>query len=701
MFELNDQQRAAVAHRGGPLLVQAAAGTGKTGTLAHRVADLIDGGVAPGRICLLTFTRRAAQEMLRRAGQLTTPAAAAQVWGGTFHSVAHRVLRLHGRRLGLGAAFSVLDQGDATEVLALVRHDVVASWKATATAPATRVRRFPRADTLASIYSRVVSTAEPLSEVVARDFPWCRDQVAGIGAIFQGYTVRKRARRLLDFEDLLLAWRALGALPGGDALLSGLWDQVLVDEYQDVNRLQDDILTLLRPDGAGLTVVGDEAQAIYGFRAATAHNLARFAQRVAGTTVVRLDENYRSIPPILAVANAVMSPAPGGEMALWSRRAGSVRPLLRVSEDEAVQAEAVCDSVLRHREDGVLLQRQAVLFRASHHADGLELALARRNIPYVKYGGLRILEAAHVKDLLALLRVLDNPWDEIAWFRVWPLVEGVGPATARRVMAELGLAPDGGSEWAVEDPAATPLARLLAAPPWLPEAAAGAVAELRQALAECADGSLAGGATPAPGVQVERLGRWLQPAFERRYTSASARMGDLAQLAQVAGRYPDRGRFLVELTLDPPAATGDLAGPPLLDEDWLVLSTVHSAKGGEWDVVHLIHATDGMFPSDMACRDVEGIEEERRLMYVAVTRARDALEINLPQRYHVARDQFRRSSDRHLYAPVSRFLTDEVRALMDHDQVEAPAPLGGADPDELGAEDGMAAVDQFLSGLWA
>jgi DNA helicase II / ATP-dependent DNA helicase PcrA len=390
-----------------------------------------------------------------------------------------------------------------------------------------------------------------------------------------------------------------------------------------------------------------------------------------------------------------------------------VRPRLRVCEDEALQAEAVCDSVLRHREDGVALQRQAVLFRASHHADVLELALARRNIPYVKYGGLRILEAAHVKDLLALLRVLDNPWDEIAWFRLWPLVEGVGPGTARRVMAELGLAPPGvaangaggtgaagGEGWVEADPAATPLARLLAAPPRLPEVAAGTVAGLRAALAECADGSLAGGATPAPGVQVDRLAQWLHPVVERRYSSPSARMADLAQLGQVAGRYPDRGRFLVELTLDPPAATGNLAGPPLVDEDWLVLSTVHSAKGGEWDVVHIIHASDGMFPSDMACHDDEGIEEERRLMYVAVTRARDALEINLPLRYHVARDQFRRSSDRHVYAQVSRFLTDEVRALMDVEHAGPAIPADGAAPDAP-TGGGMGAVDQFLSALWA
>ncbi len=724
MFELNEQQRQAVAHRGGPLLVHAGAGTGKTGTLASRVADLISDGVAPGRICLLTFTRRAAREMLDRAGHLTTPAAAAQVWGGTFHSVAHRVLRLHGRRLGLGPAFSVLDQGDATEVFGLVRHDVLAEqseWPAGGPADVTAgSRRFPRPDTLASIYSRVVSAAEPLSTVVERDFPWCRQEVAGIRAIFEGYTARKRARQLLDFEDLLLAWRSLGAVSGGTELLAGLWDQVLVDEYQDTNQLQADILALLRPGGAGLTAVGDDAQAIYAFRAATAHNMSVFAQRFPGTTIVRLEENYRSIPPILAVANAVIAaaaadvvgsgPGSGSAKVLWSGRAGSGRPRLRVCEDEDIQAEAVCDSVLGHREDGVALARQAVLFRASHHADVLELALARRNIPYVKYGGLRILEAAHVKDLVALLRLLDNPWDEVAWFRVLPLIEGVGPATGRRVMADLGLPSritplrGDGPAWVAGDPATSPLARLLAAPPRLPEAAAGGLAGLREALMECADACLPGGATPGPGVQVERLNRWLQPAVERRYSSPTARMADLDQLAHVAARYGERGQFVVELTLDPPVATGDLAGPPLLDEDWLVLSTVHSAKGGEWDVVHVIHAADGMFPSDMACRDAEGIEEERRLMYVAITRARDALEINVPLRYHVFGEQFRRSSDRHVYAQVSRFLTEEVRDLMDEVQAGAPIPSDGAqDAGRGGLGDGaaMESVDRFLSGLWA
>ncbi|HSS08628.1 MAG TPA: ATP-dependent helicase, partial [Acidimicrobiales bacterium] len=415
MFVPNQEQQAAVEHPDGPLLVLAGAGTGKTGTLACRMAHLIESGIDPSRMCLLTFTRRAAQEMLTRAGRMSNPASAAQVWGGTFHAIAHRILRLHGRRLGLDPAFSVIDQGDATELFGLVRHEVVAASEPSSP-PA---RRFPRPDTLAAIYSRVVNTQQRLGSVLASDFPWCRDEALGIRAIFTAYTARKRQQHLLDFDDLLLCWRALG-----EGLLAGLWDHVLVDEYQDTNALQADILAALRPGGLGLTVVGDDAQAIYAFRAATARNMADFPARFPGTTVVRLEHNYRSTPPILAVANAIMTKN------LWSTRGGTRRPLLRTCEDEATEAEAVCDSVLSHREEGVLLRRQAVLFRASHHADLLELALVRRNIPYVKYGGLKFLEAAHVRDLLALLRVLDNPWDELAWFRTLQLLEGVGQATA-------------------------------------------------------------------------------------------------------------------------------------------------------------------------------------------------------------------------------------------------------------------------------
>jgi DNA helicase II / ATP-dependent DNA helicase PcrA len=699
--QLNPDQRAAVEHGAGPLLVLAGAGSGKTGTLACRVAHLLAAGAEPSRICLLTFTRRAAQEMLGRAGRLTDRTAAGRVWGGTFHAVANRVLRLHGRRLGLDPAFTVMDQGDTAELLGLVRHDLLASGEGVS----HEGRRFPRAETLTAIYSRTVNSQEPLSGVLTRDFPWCTDETGGIRAIFEAYTARKRQQHLLDYDDLLVCWLALSRVPGGGDLLARLWDYVLVDEYQDTNTLQADIVAALRPDGTGVTVVGDDAQAIYAFRAATSRNILDFPDRFPGTTVIRLEHNYRSTPPILAVANAIMAaagPAQGYTKVLWSARTGRRRPVLRTCEDETAQAEAVCDSVLAHREEGVALRSQAVLFRAGHHADLLELALVRRNIPYVKYGGLKFLEAAHVKDLLATLRVLDNPWDELAWFRVLRLLEGVGQASARRIMAELGVqrVPGGAPRPApaatlMPDAVVTPLARLLAAPPRVPPAAAAELAGLRSALADSADGCLPGGTTPPPGVQVERLRRWLQPVVVRRYDSPSSRLADLEQLQQAAARYGTRGRFVAELTLDPPVSTGDLAGPPMLDDDWLVLSTVHSAKGGEWDVVHVLHVTDGMFPSDMACRDADGIEEERRLLYVAVTRARDGLEVNVPLRYHHQRNGL---SDAHSYVQLSRFVTAGVRSLMTGDHA---GPVAGDDL-EVGEKGGggLGPVEDFLAGLW-
>ncbi len=700
MFELNDRQHLAVDHAGGPLLVLAGAGSGKTGTLAHRVARLLRDGADPDRVCLVTFSRRAAQELLARAGRLSDPTAAGRVWGGTFHSVANRVLRLHGRRLGLDPGFSILDAGDVTELFGLIRSDLGLHHDAGGSGAASPHRRSPRASTLASIYDRVVNTGDRLQVVLDRSFPWCAREADGIRASFEAYTARKRERQLLDYDDLLLCWRALGAVPG---LLPGLFDHVLVDEYQDTNALQADILSLLCPAGAGLTVVGDDAQAIYGFRAASSGNLLEFPERFPGTTIVRLEQNYRSTPPIVAVANAVMAEAAAGAAmtkVLWSERTGSRRPLLRSCGDEDAEAAAVCDSVLAHRDDGVALHDQAVLFRAASHSDLLELHLTRRNVPYVKYGGLKFLEAAHVKDLVSLLRVLDNPADELAWFRVLQLLEGVGAATARRVMGELGLGAAGAGSPAPGEPNVTPLARLLAAPPKVPAAARPELAGLREALAECADGCLPGGATPPAAVQVERLGRWLGPVMARTYDHAVARQADIRQLEGVAAAAPSRSRFVSDLTLDPPSSTAELAGPPLVDEDWLVLSTVHSAKGGEWEVVHVLHASDGMFPSDMATGDPEGIEEERRLLYVAVTRAKSVLEVNVPLRYHHRR---RPLADAHSYAQVSRFLTPAVRCLMDEAHVEGRPQFDdrlGPDGGQQVVAGGLAGVDRMLADLW-
>ena len=688
--QLNGAQQAAVDHGKGPLLILAGAGTGKTKTLAHRVGRLIGGGATPERVCLLTFSRRAAQEMLARAGRVADPTTARRVCGGTFHAVGHRLLRRHGAALGLSPGFTVLDESDTAELMGFVRHELgLASGKG---------RRFPKAETLAKVYSRMVNKQEPLREVLESAFPWSAGEVEGIGEVIRAYMTRKRAQNLLDFDDLLLCWRALGDGAGAGPM-AGMFDHVLVDEYQDTNALQADIIQLLSPVGEGLTVVGDDAQAIYSFRAASAQNILHFPQRFPGTTVIRLEENYRSTPPILAVANAVMAEASEGyAKTLWSARAAGRRPLLRRTLDDSAQAAAVCESVLGHREAGVLLQDQAVLFRAANHSDALEVELHRRNIPFVKHGGLRFLEAAHVKDLLALLRIIENPHDELAWFRALRLVDGIGPAKTSRLMNDLGIRRPAAASVAV-----SPLACFVAEvdsrrPSGSPSPDADAseqdeLVSLREAMADCV--ALAGATSDQPGVEVERLRRFLDPNVARRYDSSQARLADLDALQRIASGYTSRARLLADLTLDPPASTSDLAGDGSIDDDWLVLSTVHSAKGGEWRVVHLLHASDGLFPSDLSTGRADTLEEERRLFYVAVTRACDVLEINATQQYYFQRHSY---ADPHGFGQLSRFLSRPVQALFDQEQVlsagaeaAGPAPAGGS----------MATVDELVGSLLA
>ena len=426
LAELNAPQRAAVLHGDGPLLILAGAGTGKTATLAARVARLLADGVAPPRILLLTFTRRAADELRRRAELMAarTGADAGQhsgkVVGGTFHAVANRLLRRHGDVLGLGCDFGVLDQSDAADLIDLVRDDLGA---------ATGRRRFPRKGTLAAVYSRMVNAREKVGDVIAREHPWAVDHTDTIAEVLRGYVARKRARRLLDYDDLLLWWRALLDVPGIGDEVGQAFDHVLVDEYQDTNALQAEILSALRRSNRNLTVVGDDAQAIYAFRAATVENILGFPDRFPGATVIALEQSYRSTQGILDVANAVIAEAPEQwDKALWSQLPPGPRPRLHTCSDEAEQSDRVCDAVLAAREEGLELRDQAVLVRTGHHTAHLELELARRGIPFVKYGGLKFLEAAHVKDVLAVLRILDNPFDEVAWFRVLQLAGGRRPA---------------------------------------------------------------------------------------------------------------------------------------------------------------------------------------------------------------------------------------------------------------------------------
>ena len=637
--ELNVEQRAAATHSGETLLILAGAGTGKTTTLCARVAWLMAEGVPAERILLLTFTRRASREMIERARTLAERVApdAGRIVGGTFHSVAHRLIRVHAGSLGLDAGFGVLDAGDAGDLLDLVRQE-----RGGAESP----RRFPRAATILDIYSRTVNAQTPLSEVLAEFFPWCREHREALAEIFRAYGARKRTLGVLDLDDLLLYWRALVHDEAVGPLIADDFDHVLVDEYQDVNGLQVDIVADMRSRRSGLTVVGDDFQAIYGFRSASARHILDFPKRFPEAHTSKLERNYRSTTPILAVANAVSAQDRSGfPKELWTEREGGAPPELVFPRDEREQAVMVCEQVVASREEGTELREQAVLFRTNHDSVLLEVELTRRRIPFVKYGGLRYLEAAHVKDFIALLRLSDNPADELSWFRLLRLLDGVGPTRARRVLDTLRTSEEGSPE----------LKRWPQASEHVPPSSREHANAVIEALIQAGAGS-----TDNAAVQVERLCAAITPLIRLRYPDGAVRVADLDQLVLAARGAQDVRHFVSELVLDPPASSADLAGPPHLDEDYLVLSTVHSAKGLEWDAVHLIAAYDGNFPADMSTGTEEGIAEERRLFYVALTRPRRRLHVYVPARFYhrpSARD------DTHGMGQASRFLTETVQSL--------------------------------------
>ncbi|MEO6745230.1 MAG: ATP-dependent helicase, partial [Caldimonas sp.] len=607
---LNEAQRAAVEHGleqadrcGEALLVIAGAGSGKTMTLASRVARLVLAGADPQRVLLLTFSRRAAREMERRVGRAlhqalgygSTQPAPTLRWCGTFHSVAASLLREYALHIGLEPAFTILDRGDAEDLLGLVRHGLGFGD--------TKGRsRFPQKGTCLGIYSRAVNSRMPLKDLLLDSYPWCTEHADDLKRLFSAYVAEKQRQAVLDFDDLLLYWAQMMGDPTLARHVGARFDHVLVDEYQDTNRLQEAILLALKPDGRGLTVVGDDAQSIYGFRAAEVENILGFPGRFdPPARVVALERNFRSTQPLLDASNAVIALAERRHAkTLWTDRASSERPQLVTVEDESAQARWVADRVLEHREAGLTLKAQAVLFRTSHHSAGLELELARRNIPFVKFGGLQFLEAAHVKDVLSVLRWAENPRSRLAGFRVAQLVPGIGAATAKRLLDAMDAAPDPAGE----------LQRFVAP--------AGARHEWQQLATLLA--TLHGHGAPWPE-DLHLANGWYQPHLERLHDDAAIRRADLGQLARLAAATSSRQQFLTDLTLDPPAATSAEAGPPLLDEDYLILSTIHSAKGMEWQSVHVLNAVDGCMPADMATGSAAQIEEERRLLYVAMTRA--------------------------------------------------------------------------------
>jgi DNA helicase-2/ATP-dependent DNA helicase PcrA len=671
--ELNAQQRLAAEHGTGPLLVIAGAGSGKTKTIAHRVARLIETGTDPRRILLLTFSRRAAAETARRIERIAVSTMGdkailitdALTGSGTFHAVGARFLREYAEEIRLDPNFTIHDREDSSDLMNMVRHELGYSKTET---------RFPTKGTCLAIYSRVVNAESDVKSVLASVFPWCLPWADELPKLFAAYVAAKQRQGVLDYDDLLLYWAQMVVEPSFAAAIGDRYDHILVDEYQDTNRLQKSILLALKPDGRGLTVVGDDAQSIYAFRSATVRNILDFPKSFTPpATIVTLDQNYRSTRPILAAANAVIGfAAERFTKNLWSDRTSGDLPQMVTVSDEMSQAHYVADRILENRESGLPLKSQAVLFRTSSHSGPLEIELTRRNIPFVKFGGLKFLDSAHVRDVIAVLRWAQNPRDRLAGFRTLQLMRGIGAKVAASVLDLTEGVHGLGSLARFEPPAR-------AAEDWAPFVA------MVQGLDDA-------GAWPT---DIERVRRWYEPHLSRLHEDAVPRLADLLQLEQIATGYASRERFLTELTLDPPDATSDESGVPLRDEDYCILSTMHSAKGQEWRSVFILNAIDGCIPSDLGVGTADDIDEERRLLYVGMTRAMDHLHLVMPHRFYV--HQQARTGDRHVYASRTRFIPASILGLFEakvwvpqtpEDEVPRPKPTVQLD---LGAK---------MRGMW-
>ncbi len=676
---LNPEQRRAVehgvcgnSHVGAPLLVIAGAGSGKTNTLAHRVAHLIVSGADPRRILLMTFSRRAASEMSKRVERIARKVLGnnagimtdALSWAGTFHGIGARLLREYADQIGLNPAFTIHDREDSADLMNLVRHERGFSKTES---------RFPAKGTCLSIYSRCVNAETELKKVIGASHPWCSGWAPELKELFAAYVEAKQKQNVLDYDDLLLYWAQMMSDAAIADDVGGRFDHVLVDEYQDTNRLQSSVLLALKPGGRGLTVVGDDAQSIYSFRAATVRNILDFPEQFSPKAeIITLDRNYRSTQPILSAANGVIDLARERfTKNLWTERTSSARPRLVAVRDEADQAHYIVDRILETREEGGLLKQQAVLFRTSSHSGPLEVELTRRNIPFVKFGGLKFLDAAHVKDLLALLRFIENPRDRVAGFRVMQLLPGIGPASAQRILDHMAEATD-------------PLGALCTFPS--PPRAGDDWTTFVETI-----GNLRYSEWPSD-LELARL--WYEPHLDRIHEDAEVRRADLIQLEQIAGGYPSRERFLTELPLDPPDATSDQAGVPLLDEDYLILSTIHSAKGQEWKSVYVLNVVDGCMPSDLGAGTSAELEEERRLLHVAMTRAKDDLHLVVPQRVftHGQHSQ----GDRHVYASRTRFIPEKLLALFERTNWPVASPGAARGPSQGPRID----IGARMRGMW-
>jgi DNA helicase-2/ATP-dependent DNA helicase PcrA len=650
---LNDEQRAVVMAGAGPLLVIAGAGSGKTRTVTYRVARLIEAGVAPARILLVTFTNRAAREMLSRVESLMA-ADVRRVWGGTFHSIANRLLRRHAVSLGYENNFSILDSEDSKDLIDSCIDEAAIDTKA---------RRFPKGEVLREMFSFSTNTDVPLDQTIAAKYPHFEMLTQQIKRVDSLYQQRKLERNAMDYDDLLVNWkRLMSEKPEVAAIYQDQFQYVLVDEYQDTNTLQAEIVDLVAAKHRNLMVVGDDAQSIFGWRGANFKNIFEFKTRFPDAQVFKLETNYRSTPEILMLANASVAnnrqQFPKHLQAV--RQSRNFMPALIPARDADQQAAFVAARILELRDEGVPLDEIAVLYRSHFHSLELQLELTRRGIPYEVRSGVRFFEQAHIKDVTSYLRLVVNPRDELAWKRVLKLIPKIGNATASRVWERLASSVEPLALVRADEFAKT-----------LPKGAAAGWQEFAELIKELT----APETINAPAKQIESvLARGYIEYLQENYENADAREEDLRQLANFAQRFETTDAFLSELALinterfSPPGATvGEDVVSGGDEDEKLALSSVHQAKGLEWRVVFLIWAADGRFPSSRSLRDAEGEEEERRLFYVALTRAQDELYVCFPL---VESDRSRQTV---LHRP-SRFVTEVPRELLEIWSVDEEEP---------------------------
>ena len=650
--DLNNEQLSVVTASGGPMQVIAGAGSGKTRTLTYRLAWLVNNGVEPSRIMLVTFTNRAAREMLSRV-EVLVQQKTKDIWGGTFHHIANRFLRQHGRNLGISPDFTILDREDARDLIASCVQEAGVDIHKT---------RFPQRSVLSAISSFVQNTLEPLESVVSKRYPMFIKEIEEIEKVLVLYNSRKMERQLLDFDDLLSLWlRLLIENENVRSALANQFQHILVDEYQDTNAIQGAIVDLLASKHRNITVVGDDSQSIYSFRGASFKNIITFNERYPDAKEYKLETNYRSVPEILTLANSsIEKNVYRLPKQLRAKRPSGLKPAIVPTQDHFVQTQFIAEYILHLLDEGRKLNDIAVLYRSHWHSLEIQLELQRRNIPFSVRGGLRFFEQAHMKDILCYMRILQNPHDELAWLRLLKMLPRVGNALSQKVWSYISQA-DNSTELACESHTAN----------LLPSSARPFYLELVKLISELKKLN-----SPAEVIDAI-MERSYEDYLVSHYDGAAIRKQDIRALANFAAQYNTIEAFLADVAL-----TGEFSGENVvtgpIEQEYVILSTVHQAKGLEWPIVFIPWLADGRFPTDLAINTQEELEEERRVFHVAVTRAKDELYLIVPHLY-------RNRSRNLIIMKPSRFLTELGQDLTEQMELEESLPhlIGGQEQNSL------------------